>query len=70
MNYLKRFYPVDKTVYKKPYEPLILTKSKYYIPTYGTKQFRDENNGNGIVGEVINCLLNLKVNLAFYLYLS
>lgn len=35
----------------------MLTKSKYSIPAYGTKQFRDENNENDSAGVVINCLL-------------
>ena len=52
-SYLKkRFYPIDKSVYKKPYAPLMLTSSKYGAPNYGTKYFRDESNPQEMMGGV------------------
>jgi hypothetical protein len=40
---------VDKSVYKKPYEPLMLTKSKYGpVDGYGIKYFRHESNPNDL----------------------
>ena len=50
--YLFRFYPIDKSVYKKPYAPLMLTSSKYGAPNYGTKYFRDESNPQEMMGGV------------------
>ena len=49
---LFRFYPIDKTLYKKPYQPLMLTKSKFGSLDYGTKHFRDEAKPNEWKGSV------------------
>lgn len=46
----KIFYPIDKSVYKKPYEPLMLTSSEYGAPNYGTKYFRDESEPTELIG--------------------
>ena len=40
--HLKRFYPIEKTIYRKPYEPLMLTRDKYKLLDYGRKYFREE----------------------------
>lgn len=65
INYLKfkikiiyRFYPIDKSMYKKPYEPLMLTKSKYGALDYGTKHFRDEPDPSLVMGDVRIILFN------------
>ena len=50
--YLFRFYPIDKSVYKKPYEPLMLTHTKYDRPKYGNKYFRDQSDPQELVGGV------------------
>lgn len=50
--YLNRFYPIDKSVYKKPYNPLMLTASKYGALNYGSKYFRDESDPQDLVGGV------------------
>lgn len=42
------FLPVDKSIYNKPYEPLMLTKDKYEKLDYGLKHYRveaDQNDG-------------------------
>jgi hypothetical protein len=38
-----RFVPVDRSVNKKPYLPMMLTSSKYGHLKYGTEKFRDES---------------------------
>ena len=59
-----RFYPIDKSVYKKPYEPLMLTSTKFGAPKYGTQYFRDESNPNELISGV---RLNLKKKI-FYIF--
>jgi hypothetical protein len=39
-------------MYKKPYEPLMLTKSKYGANDHGTKHFRDEPDPKLMMGNV------------------
>ncbi|RNA00649.1 Spermatogenesis-associated 17 [Brachionus plicatilis] len=46
------FYPIDKTIYKKPYDPLMLTKSKFGSLNYGTQHFREEAKPNEWKGNV------------------
>ena len=59
---LFRFYPIDKTIYKKPYNPLMLTRDKYSIADYGTKYFREETSEPG--DEVIYFILRELVHLS------
>lgn len=40
------FVPIDKSVHKKPYLPLMVTTSKYGALDYGTKAFRDESKNS------------------------
>ena len=47
-----RFYPIDKSVYKKPYDPLMVTKSKYGALDYGSKYFREEAKQHELTGGV------------------
>lgn len=53
----KRFYPIDKTIYRKPYEPLMLTRDKYKLLDYGRKYFREEVKSQD--PESVSILLNL-----------
>lgn len=47
-----RFIPIDKTVYKKPYLPMMNTTAKYGALDYGTKAFRDEKKHEELHGGV------------------
>lgn len=38
----EKFAPVDKSIYRKPYLPMMLSTSKYGHLEYGTKKFREE----------------------------
>lgn len=44
------FIPIDKTVYKKPYLPMMNTTAKYGALDYGTKAFRDEKKHEELHG--------------------
>lgn len=46
----EKFVPVDKSVYKKPYQPLMLTTSQYGSLDYGTKYFRDQTKEQELPG--------------------
>ena len=57
---------MDKSVYKKPYQPLMLTTSQYGSLDYGTKYFRDQTKEQELPGGVYiflkSILLFLKTN--------
>ncbi len=48
----EKFVPVDRSVYKKPYLPAMLTTSKYGHLDYGTKAFREEKKEAELHGGV------------------
>ncbi len=46
------FIPIDKSVNKKPYLPLMITTSKFGALDYGTKNFREESDPKDLIGGV------------------